>query len=124
MNKPEINAAKNIESTQTVESQNWFRIIIGIIAFIVGNIFDYRLTVYGISNGFYPEANPIARGYIIHFGLAKGLLLLKALLSVCIIFGVILFDQLCRKKGINFRSEFILYAGAIATTLAGLLWLT
>lgn len=114
----------NSKSAENIEPQRWDQLLIASLLFIAGNLMDYILTAHGISNGVYEEANPIIREYIDHFGIHKGLLLFKGLMGSFIIFGVIVFDKVCKEKGINFRSEFILYAGAIATTIAGALWLT
>ncbi len=101
----------------------WLQIIVACLAYIAANIIDYRLTIYGIINTAYYEANPIAQGYMDLFGLQRGLLLYKAPMIGMIIFAVIIIDTMHRDKKIRFRPVYILYAGALLTTLGASLWL-
>ncbi|MFC1714185.1 DUF5658 family protein [Candidatus Poribacteria bacterium] len=110
----------------TSKSKNWHRwleIIVAGLIYILANAFDYYLTVYGIMNTTYREANPIVRGYMDIFGLTEGLMIYKVLMVGLIILAVITVDLFYRKKNIRFRPEYILYVGALMTTLGGSLWL-
>ena len=113
------------DETKTIESKNWHRwleIIAAGLIYILANAFDYYLTVYGVMNTTYREANPIARGYMDIFGLTEGLMIYKVLMVGLIILAVITVDLFYRKKNIRFRPEYILYVGALMTTLGGALW--
>ncbi len=113
------------DETKTIESKNWHRwleIIAAGLIYILANAFDYYLTVYGVMNTTYREANPIARGYMDIFGLTEGLMIYKVLMVGLIILAVITVDLFYRKKNIRFRAEYILYVGALMTTLGGSLW--
>ena len=96
MYKSEITRNANIKSIESINPQRWTQIIVASLLFILGNLIDYILTVYGISNRLYEEGNPIIQGYIDYFGLEKGLLLFKALMGGLIISGVIVFDKACQ----------------------------
>ena len=93
------------------------------LIYIAANAVDYHLTVYGIMNTAYREANPIVRGYMDLFGLTEGLMIYKVLMVGMIILAVVTVDLFYRSKSVRFRAEYILYAGALMTTLGGTLWL-
>lgn len=101
----------------------WLQIIVACLAYIAANIIDYYLTIYGITNTVYREANPIVQGYMDLFGLQRGLLFYKVPMMGMIILAVIIIDVMYKNKKNRFRPVYILYAGALLTTLGGSLWL-
>lgn len=103
--------------------QRWLRIIVASLTFVLANLIDYRLTIYGMTHTRFPEANPVIRGYMALFGVTKGLLIYKVLMVVMIVLAVITLDLVYRKKGLRRIPEYVLYPGAILTTLASSLWL-
>lgn len=113
----------NLRISRTRNRSWWLQIIMACLAYIVANIIDYQLTIYGIANTVYCEANPIAQGYMDLFGIQRGLLFYKAPMMGLIILAVIIIDAMYRNKKIRFRPVYILYAGALLTTLGGSLWL-
>jgi len=111
--------------SKAMNNENWLRslqIIMAGLLYIVANAIDYHFTVFGMMYTNYTEANPIAQQYMDLFGTEQGLFLYKALMVGMIILAVIAVDLVCRKKNIKFRPAYILYAGALVTTLAGSLW--
>jgi lysylphosphatidylglycerol synthetase-like protein (DUF2156 family) len=112
------------EAEKTVNRRYWLQMILASLIFIVANAIDYTFTLYGLMYTNVREANPIIQGYMDIFGMKQGLLLYKSLMVGVIILGVIVFDRACKAKGIRFRSEYLLYAGAFLTAFAGALWLT
>ena len=112
--------------SEITRNKNWYRwlqIIVAGLIFITANAFDYHLTVYGMANTNYREANPIILGYMNLFGLTEGLMIYKSLMVGMIILAVATMDLVYRKKNVRFRPAYILYAGAFMTTLGGSLWL-
>ncbi|MFC1718675.1 DUF5658 family protein [Candidatus Poribacteria bacterium] len=102
----------------------WFQIMAASLAYIVAHVFDYLFTVHGIAVNAAQEANPVVQGYMDCFGVGKGLVICKSLMSIIIIFGVIVTHLAYTKRGNKIRVEYILYAGALLTFLGGALWLT
>jgi len=113
----------NLRTATTRNRSWWLQIIVACLAYIAANIIDYHLTIYGITNTVYREANPIVRGYMDLFGLQRGLLFYKAPMIGMIILAVIIVDTIYRKKKARFKPVYILYAGALLTALGGSLWL-
>ncbi len=111
---------ERFESSQ----HRWFQIMAASLAYIAAHVVDYLLTVHGIAVSASQEANPIVRGYMDYFGVGKGLMICKSLMSAVIILGVIATHIAYTKRGNKFRVEYILYAGAILTFSGGALWLT
>ena len=113
----------DLKTSKSKNRRRWLQIITAGLTYILANLIDYRLTMYGAANTNYREANPIALGYMSVFGMAEGLMIYKMLMVSAIISAVIMVDIFYRRKNIRFRSEYLLYAGAIMTTLGGSLWL-
>ena len=114
-------------SAKTAETKNWLQwlqIVVAGLIYIGANAIDYHFTVYGMTNTPYREANSIVLGYMHLFGLKEGLILYKALMIAMIILGVIILDLEFRKKNIRFKPVYLLYAGALLTTIGGSLWFT
>jgi len=103
---------------------DWFHIIMASLAYILANVADYFFTVYGLTKRLSKEANPVMHGYIDIFGITSGVVICKVLMCTIIILGVIVTRLAYRRKGIEIRVEFVLYAGALMTLLGGALWLT
>ena len=51
-------------------------------------------------------------------------MLYKGLMVGMIILAVITLDLVYRKKNVRFRPAYLLYAGALLTTMGGSLWVT
>ncbi|MFC1716751.1 DUF5658 family protein [Candidatus Poribacteria bacterium] len=116
---------KLLAKTAEIENRlRWLQIVVAGIIYIVANAIDYHFTVYGMMNTPYREANPIVRGYMDLFGLQEGLLLYKGLMVGMIILAVIALDLVCRRKSVRLRPAYLLYAGALLTTMGGSLWVT
>ncbi len=112
---------------KTAEIENWLRwlqITVAGLIYIAANAIDYHFTMYGLMNTPYREANPIVRGYMDLFGLQEGLMLYKVLMVGMIILAVITLDLVYRKKNARFRPAYLLYAGALLTTMGGSLWVS
>lgn len=112
------------EAEKTGNSRYLMQMILASLVFILANAIDYTFTLYGLMYTNVREANPVIQGYMDIFGMKQGLLIYKSLMVGIIILGVIVFDRACKAKGIRFRSEYLLYAGAFLTVFAGALWLT
>ena len=102
----------------------WFQIVAASMLYIAAHVFDYLFTVHGIAVNAAQEANPIVQGYMDCFGVGRGLLICKSLMSVIIIFGVVVTHLAYVKKGNKIRVEYILYGGAFLTFLGGAMWIT
>ena len=102
----------------------WFQIMVASLAYIAAHVTDYLFTVHGIAIDASQEANPVVRGYMDCFGVGKGLMICKSLMSAVIILGVIVTHLAYIKKGNKVKVEYVLYAGAFFTFLGGVLWLT
>lgn len=76
----------------------WVRLLVACIAYILANVFDYVMTLEGITTGRNVEGNPIIQLYIDHLGLQKGLLFYKSLMCILIIMGTIVLDFAYIKK--------------------------
>jgi len=108
----------------TKKDWHLLEIVIACITYIVANVVDYMLTIYGLTNTKANEANPLAQSYMSIFGLFDGLLIYKLLMVVIILCGVIALDNTINRRKIKFRTEYILYVGAGLTVLASSLWLS
>ena len=104
--------------------RSWFHVALASLVYILAHIADYSFTVYGIANSETQEANPIIKGYMDIFGIGPGLAICKSLMCAIIILGVIATRIAYRRKGSEFRVEFLLYLGSFVTLLGGALWLT
>ena len=113
-----------VSTSRIVGRNHWFHIMSASLAYITAHIFDYFLTVYGITADLSQEANPVVRGYMEFFGVGRGLVICKSLMCIIIILGTIVAHLACREKGNKIRVELILYAGSLMTLLGGALWLT
>ena len=102
----------------------WLQILTASLVYIAAHVFDYFLTVYGIGANASQEANSVVQGYMDYFGVEKGLMICKSLMSTIIIFGVVLAHLAYNGKGHKIKVEYILYAGSLFTFLGGALWLT
>lgn len=105
---------------------HWLRLALASITYILAGVFDYFMTLEGLTTGRNEEGNPVIRVYIEHLGLQKGLLFYKLFMSTLIIIGAIILDIAYEKKSRSSKplplSLYLLYFGAIATLLAGLSW--
>jgi hypothetical protein len=113
----------SIERFGSSSRYRWFQIITAILVYITAHIVDYFLTVYGIVTKTSQEANPVVQGYIDHFGVEKGLMICKSLMSIVIILGVIFAHLAYGGKQDKVKVEYILYVGSLFTFLGGVLWL-
>ena len=97
--------------------------IVSSLTYIAANVIDYLFTIQGIDGNPFREANPILRGYIEFFGAVSGILICKLLICIGVISAMRVVHIAHREKRTRLRAEYILYGGAILTTLGGSLWL-
>ena len=112
-----------LERSEEEDRQRWLRIAVASLTFVLANLIDYRLTIYGLTYTRLREANPVIQGYMDLFGMTRGLLLYKGLMVSMIILASVTLDLAYRNKGFKHIPEYILYPGAILTTAASSLWL-
>ncbi|MGB9596076.1 MAG: DUF5658 family protein [Candidatus Poribacteria bacterium] len=98
------------------------QLILAILVYILAHIFDYIITLQGLTNTSGEEANPFAQKYMDFFGLHKGLLIFKLQMIIIVMIAAFGIEHLYRNKGSKIRSEYILTIGAIFTFLGGSLW--
>ena len=103
--------------------RRWFQIMAASLVYMTAHVVDYLFTVHGIAVNASQEANPLVKVYMDYFGVERGLMICKSLMSTIIIFGVIVTHIACSKEGNKIRVEYVLYGGAILTLLGGALWL-
>ncbi len=107
---------------------SWFhhyrQLLLATVAYILANVFDYLITIYGLANTNAIEGNPVARNYIAHFGPEIGLLIFKTIMVSLVLLGIIGFIILYQKKKTRIKPEMILSIGAIMTFLGACIWLT
>ena len=113
-----------VERLRSNSKYRWFQIAAASLAYIAAHIVDYFFTLHGLTRNASQEANPVVQGYIDCFGVEKGLMICKSLMSVAIILGVVVTQLAYNKKGTKVKLEYVLYAGSILTFLGGVLWLT
>ena len=97
--------------------------IISILTYTAANVADYLFTIRGLDGNPLREANPILRGYIEIFGAVSGILICKLLICIGVISAMRVVHLAHMEKRTRLRAEYILYGGAILTTLGGSLWL-
>ena len=97
--------------------------IVSTLTYITANVIDYLFTIRGIDGNPFREANPILREYIQLFGAVSGILICKLLICIGVISAMRVVHLAHREKRTRLRAEYILYGGAILTTLGGSLWL-
>lgn len=93
------------------------------LMYIAANVIDYLFTIQGVGDNPLREANPIVRLYIDLFGAIHGVLICKLLICTGVIAAMRVVHIAHREKWTRLRADYILYAGAILTTLGGSLWL-
>ena len=93
------------------------------LAYMAANMIDYLLTISGVENDAFREGNPILRGYIELFGAGHGILICKLLVCIGVVCAMRVIDLAHKENKAKLRAEYILYGGAILTTLGGCLWL-
>ena len=93
------------------------------LVYIAANVIDYLFTVQGVGDNPLREANPIIRTYIELFGAIHGVLICKMLICTGVIAAMKVVHIAHRQKRTKLRADYILYGGAILTTLGGSLWL-
>jgi hypothetical protein len=93
------------------------------LMYIVANVIDYLFTIQGVGNNPLREANPIVRLYIDLFGAIHGVLICKLLICAGVIVAMRVVHIAHRERRTKLRADYILFAGAILTTLGGSLWL-
>ena len=93
------------------------------LAYIIANVTDYLFTVSGVEKEPFREGNPIVQGYIYFFGASRGILICKLLACIGVICAMRVINLAYREKRTRLRAEYVLYGGAILTTLGGSLWL-
>lgn len=98
------------------------RLILAILAYILAHVFDYIITLHGLTNTSGEEANPLAQRYMDVFGLHKGLLIFKLQMIVIVVIAAFGIEHVYKNKRSKIRSDYILTAGAILTFLGGSLW--
>jgi len=116
-----------IQYIKTIKNRcdyNCRQLLLAILAYILANIFDYIVTLYGLAYTNASEANPIAKSYIAYFGVNIGLLIFKSIIVSMVIIGILAFYQLRKTEKIRLKPEHILSIGTIITFLGASLWLT
>jgi hypothetical protein len=93
------------------------------LTYMAAHVSDYLLTITGIRRTAITEGNPVIQGYIDLLGLENGLIIGKLLICCGVICGAKIISIAYKRKETKIKAESILYAGAILTTLGGLLWL-
>jgi hypothetical protein len=96
--------------------------ILAILLYFLAHVFDYILTLNGLTKTHGEEANPFARKYMDFFGLHLGLLIFKLQMFCIVILAAFGIEYIYRNKKPRIKSEYILTIGAILTFLGGGLW--
>jgi hypothetical protein len=96
--------------------------ILAALAYFLAHVFDYILTLNGLTRTNGEEANPFAQRYMEFFGLHLGLLIFKLQMFVIVVLAALGIEIIYRKKRSRIKSEYILTIGAILTFLGGSLW--
>lgn len=96
--------------------------ILASLVYVTAHVIDFLFTVPGVKHTMFEEGNPIIQGYIDLFGLEYGILSYKLLVCAAVILGMKAVDLACEERKVRLRPEYILYGGALLTTLGGALW--
>ena len=104
-------------------SRDNLNFVIATSAYITANVIDYLLTVAGVEDMPYREGNPIIQIYIEFFGARYGVLICKLLICIGVVCAMRVIYLAHKENKTWVRAEYILYGGAILTTLGGFLWL-
>lgn len=110
-----------ITSTVTI-FRHYRQLILAILVYILAHIFDYIITLQGLTNTSGEEANPFAQKYMEFFGLHKGLLIFKLQMVIIVMASAFGIEYIYRNKRSKIKSHYILTIGAILTFLGGSLW--
>lgn len=97
--------------------------IMASIAYIAASIIDYLFTVSGVWENPLREGNPMIQEYINHFGPKNGVLICKLIIGIGVLCATLVIYLRYKEKKTKIRADYILYGGAIITTIAGLLWI-
>ena len=92
--------------------------------YIAGSTVDYLFTAAGLMNGVIPELNPIYNQMISKFGVYYGLLIPKMLICGGVIAACKYANDRPPNKNTNirFKSKYLLYPGALLTSVVGASW--
>lgn len=96
--------------------------ILATLAYFLAHVFDYILTLNGLTRTNGEEANLLAQRYMEYFGLHLGLLIFKMQMFCIVVLAALGLEQIYRKKKSRIKPEYILAIGAILTFLGGSLW--
>ena len=113
-----------INCNKIKRSNYWLRIMLACFIYIVSNVYDYYMTVFGIINRKAQEGNVIIQQSINFFGLHNGVLFYKIIMCSFIILAIIILSFIYEheeKKRII--PECILYSGSFITLIAVTMWL-
>jgi hypothetical protein len=117
---------ENIEHPTKTNKLSIFRrykqFILATLVYFLAHVFDYILTLNGLTKTNGEEANPFAQRYMEFFGLHIGLLIFKMQMFCIVVLAAFGLEHICRKKKSRIKSEYILTIGAILTFLGGSLW--
>ena len=89
--------------------------------YVAATITDYLYTIPGINS--VGEGNPAIIPYISELGADMGLKICKASIGINVLIGLKAVDSAYKANKTNFKAKYVLYPGAILTTLGGLSWL-
>jgi len=103
--------------------RHYKQLILASLTYILAHVFDYILTLHGLTKTNGEEANPFAQRYIDSFGLHLGLLIFKLQMIFIVIIAAIGIEYVYRNRQSKIRSDYILTVGAILTFIGGSLWL-
>lgn len=92
------------------------------LAFVGAHIYDFFITIRSIQTKA-EELNPIARGYMEHFGIRTGLAMYKvSIVALILISSILIYIGLRGRNGRPWEA-YMLFAGAAVTFILGSLWL-
>ncbi|MEK7399381.1 MAG: DUF5658 family protein [Candidatus Poribacteria bacterium] len=117
---------ENIEHPTKTNKLSIFRrykqFILATLLYFLAHVFDYILTLNGLTKTNGEEANLFAQRYMEFFGLHIGLLIFKMQMFCIVVLAALGLEHIYRKKKSRIKSEYILTIGAILTFLGGSLW--
>ncbi|MBD3181237.1 hypothetical protein GF312_03025 [Candidatus Poribacteria bacterium] len=106
-----------------IEFSDDMEFTIASFTYIMAHVVDYLFTISGVELSPLNEGNLIIRNYMNMMGIEQGLLFYKGVMCAGVILGMKAVQLSYRKRNIKFKVQYILYGGAVATTLGGTLWL-
>lgn len=103
-------------------THHYKQFLMATIAYVLANVYDYIVTLYGLKYTDATEANPIAVSYINLFGAHIGLLIFKSLIVSFVVLGMIAIFCLYKNKKTRLNPEYLLSIGTALTFLSASMW--